>query len=110
MATEIIEITRGNQYDRDGYSIEVTDSDLYAWGGIARRMDGTIGLTWGGTYLPSPEDREAVEAAICEVMTTGEDRTITIGRDDPAGPAAAEWRSPRGMTLAEEMDREDSIY
>lgn len=106
---ETLTISRGNQYDRDGYYLEVEDSDLYAWGSIGRRMDGTTGLTWGGDYRPSDEDRAAVEAAIREVLATGETRTIEVGRDETPEPAIREWRSPRGLTLTEEMDREDSV-
>jgi hypothetical protein len=107
---ETITISKGNQYRRDGYYLEIADSSLYAFGGIGARMDGTTGLTWDGNYLPSGPDRDAVEAAIGEVLATGQPRTIRVGRDEAAGPEVAEWRSPRGLTLTEEMDREDSDY
>jgi hypothetical protein len=110
MMAETITITKGNQYDRSGYRLEIEGSSLRAWGGIARRMDGTTGLTWGGDYLPSRPDREAVEAAILEVIASGSARTIRIGQPEATEPRSAEWRSPRGLTLAEEMDREDSTY
>lgn len=111
-----IEIRKGNQYDPEGYYLTTKDDRggrSYAWGREALRMDGVVGITYEGGYVPSDEDRPTVDAAIRDVMATGERRTITIGQPAPARPvvaAAPGWKSPRGLTLAEEMDREDTDY
>ncbi len=93
-----------------GYSLTVVGKDsLYAHGSLAKRMDGSIGLTWDGTFLPPTADREKVEAVIAGVMATGIGQTITIG--EPSNPTAAPaWRSRRGLSLTEEMDREDTEF
>lgn len=93
-----------------GYYIEVVGSTLYAQGSIGKRMDGTVGLTWSGTFLPPAADRAQVEAVIEQVMTSGVEQVITIGERPQPEPEVVGWRSPRGLTLAEEMDREDSDY
>jgi len=108
-----LEISRGNQYDRNGYYLGVIGTGLYAFGRIAKRMDGTVGVTYDGTWSPDRNDRPTVDAAIRKVIETGEPCTLTIGAPEPVKPAAPtvpEWRSPRGLTLTEEMDREDTVY
>lgn len=93
-----------------GYSLTVVGKSLYARGSVAKRMDGSTGLTWDGTYLPSGADREKVEAVITEVMTTGVEQTITIGDRTETQAVAPAWKSGRGLTLTEEMDREDTDF
>jgi hypothetical protein len=110
-ATKKIKITRGNQYNPAGYYLRVLGGSLHAWGAMGRKMDGSTGLTWDGTYRPSDAaDRATIETAIGEVLADGKPRTVEIGRPEKAGAASPEWRSDRGLTLTEEMDREDSIY
>jgi hypothetical protein len=105
-----LRITKGNQYDGGGYYIEDRDSTLYAFGEIGPRMDETTGITWGGTYRPQPEQYAQVEAVIRQVINDGVTRDLIVGDDFPPVPAIGEWRSQRGLTLNEEMEREDTIY
>lgn len=102
---EVYAVSRGNQYDRDGYRVE--RGALRGFGRIARRMDGTVGLTTGGDLHDLPAE---VEAAVLATLADGRDREVVVGEDPAPEAVAAEWRSPRGLTLAEEMDREDSAY
>ena len=69
--------------DNGGYYIEVKGSTVYAFGSVARRMDGTVGLTWDGTYLPASQDREEVEAVINEAIASKQVKVITIGQPAP---------------------------
>lgn len=93
-----------------GYYLAVAGKSLYARGSMAKRMDGSVGLTWDGTYLPAPSDRPRVEAAIAEVMASGIEQTITLGDRPKSDAAAPPWRSGRGLTLSEEMDRADTDF
>ena len=51
------------------------------------------GADRGPAVLMTPTEAAATDAA--------------VGR---SGPAPGQWTSPRGLTLAEEMERDDSIY
>jgi hypothetical protein len=110
--TRTITITKGNQYNPAGYYLGVTESGLYAWGEIGPRMDGTVGVTRDGNYVPRAEDKAAVDEAIKAVLADGQTRTLRLGKADPVVPATPEpeWVSPRGLTLAQEMDRDDTVY
>lgn len=76
-----ITITKGNQYNADGYSM--TDGNLDAYGEIAKKMDGTIGVTRDGRCtLGCDYDNEANEAklkqAIRETIADGKERVLTF--------------------------------
>lgn len=71
--------------------------------------DGTPCLFWEGTYTPRRSERPILEALIEEVMADGVERTITLGEPAPQSTFPDPWRPPRGLTLAEEMDRSDTI-
>jgi hypothetical protein len=105
-------ITKGNQYNTDGYRLQDRLSALHAFGEIAARMDGSVGITWDGTFGPPANrgDRDAVERVIRQVITDGIARNIAIGVDAPAATPIREWRSYRGLTLTQEMDRKDSSF
>ena len=108
--TRTIKISKGNQYDRNGYHLGVVGTGIYAFGKLGRRMDGAEGITFDGTYVPRDSERAAVEEAIRSVIETGEPQTLVFGQPEVAAEPVAEWTSPRGLTLTEEMDREDTIY
>jgi len=103
-------ISRGNRYDADGYRLTDRHSPLSAFGGIAGNADGSDRITWDGTFLPDCADCHAVEQVIRQVIADGVARTITVGEDAPAGAPLPEYRSRRGLTLTEEMDRADSAF
>ena len=111
MAMRTIEITKGNQYDRDGCLVMVNGgATIYATVRVGRRMDGTQGLAYTGTYTPRAEERAEVEAAIRDTMADGKPRMLRIGESATTPSETPEWRSGRGLTLTEEMDRDDTIY
>lgn len=78
-----ITINISNQYYKDGYRI--SDGTLTAYGHIAKRMDGTTGLTRDGNLQYRSDE---LDAAIEATMADGLTRQIEIGHDDaPATPA-----------------------
>ena len=85
-----VTITKGNQYDHNGYSIN--DGTLWGYGSIAERMDGTIGITRDGSlHINTPEINAAISATLVDGlmrMVTITDGSSPIAVDD--GPALAE--------------------
>jgi hypothetical protein len=65
-----------------------------------------------GNYVAVDDDlRDRIDATIREVLADGVTRTIDLPKPVKAATTLApEWRSKRGLTLTEEMDREDTDY
>lgn len=105
---ETYKISKGNQYDgQGGYSI--TNGINWGWGVID---DGRVCMS-GNIQQPrdiTDAQWQAVKDAIRTTMTDGQDREITVGQVPAAQVRSPEWRSARGLTLSDEMDREDTIY
>ena len=69
---ETLTISKGNQYDRNGYYL-ASDNGLYAFG----EMDGER-VTFSGTWF-SVEHQAAAEDVIRQVIADGQERQVTVG-------------------------------
>ena len=73
-----IKITKGNQYDRDGYSLDA-DNGLSAWGRLVRREDGSMRLTRDGNLtFRSDLDDVAITVMVHQTLADGIERTYAM--------------------------------
>ena len=79
---ETLTISKGNQYDRNGYYL-ASDNGLYAFGCV----DGER-VTFDGTWF-SVEHKAAAEDVIRQVIADGQERQFTVGE----APRHADYRS-----------------
>lgn len=101
------EIEPGNEYEADGYRI--TSGLLFGWGAIGIRADGSHGITWSGSCFPG-SDRAELEVVIRAVLTDGIARRVVSGAGVVPVVRSPSWKSPRGLSLSDEMDLADSVY
>lgn len=94
-------------------NVRIADDILSSEVGFGERMDGSKGLWYNGNCDPwsiNAKDYTAeIEPLIMATLADGEARTFVVPAE-PAKPSGPEWKSPRGKTLAEEMDSPDSDY
>lgn len=106
---ETYTISKGNQYDgQNGYRI--TNGINWGWGVV--EPDGRVAVAGNCGQQPygvTDAEWDTVRDAIRSTMADGVGRTVEIGTAPPAVKIPA-WRSERGLTLNQEMDREDTIY
>lgn len=88
------QITRGQQYDRDG--AYVSWDSLWA----AYKHDGTR----DAGHMVSEEDLEAVESAVRRVIASSEPVTLVLGKVEPK--SATNW--DRHEALMQQMDNPNS--
>jgi len=84
----------GNQYDKAGYRL-CSDTGLSSFGAIAKRMDGTIGLTRDGSWalgfdwLKAGYTNDMIDDAIWATLKTGQDTVVTLTRQAADGLESA---------------------
>lgn len=65
-----------------------------------------------GRYKLTEQDQAAIQDAIVSCAKTGEPTTLAFGtaKKQITSAPKIEWTSPRGLTLEQEMNREDTDY
>ena len=96
------EISPGNQYDRFGARVQCGSLST----SYSLEDDRLVQLAG---HMPCLEDLDAVDAAVRRVIPSREPETLILGEASPTIDCP-EWVSSRGLTLTEEMDRDDSPY
>lgn len=64
-----------------------------------------------GQYKLTEQDNAKLKDAISACAKTGDPQVLTFSTASVKhAPRSPEWRSPRGLTLAQEMESEDTDY
>lgn len=93
-------ITRGQQYDRGGASVDHGRN-----GGLTARYRADGSYDCGSP--PAVADADAVEAAVARVIATGDAETLTLGVDAPSYTPEQVARMRRADARMREWERTD---
>lgn len=92
------------QWDENSYGVYTLDGKYTRGNQMPNYLQGRYKLT--------EQDQAAIQDAIANCAKTGETTTLTftMTKKQITSAPKTEWTSPRGLTLAQEMEREDTDY